>query len=208
MIGVVGRGMLHRDIAVHVIAGATCFICSRVGVGTNEWDPRLVWGGQVRGRMCQMWQCWRSAVVPWQPWRCTDSWPVGWAWTSFDEQSLQWALDVCHSLRVCMSIPEPGETWEEMILDEGAYFDNSQVRVPHLWWKWLWHPKVLWAYSCLVSWSWTSSKHSEVVVNKEGVWLKLLTLVDSCCLSMFLVAQAVAMYTVFESARQSPLLRI
>ena len=42
MILVVGRGMLHRGIAVHVIAAATCVIGSRVGVGTNEWDLRLV----------------------------------------------------------------------------------------------------------------------------------------------------------------------
>ena len=63
--------------------------------------------------------------------------------------------------------------------------------------------KVVWVYSCLVPWSWTSSKHSEVVVNKEGIWLKLLTPVDSCCLSMLLVARAIATYVhiVFDSAR-------
>ena len=50
----------------------------------------------------------------------------------FDKRVLQWVLDVYHGLRVCVSMPEPGETWEERILDEGAYCDASQVHVPRL----------------------------------------------------------------------------
>ena len=41
-------------------------------------------------------------------------------------------LSTCHGLRVCVSIPEPGETWEERIFDDGAYCDASQVCVPRL----------------------------------------------------------------------------
>ena len=37
-----------------------------------------------------------------------------------------------HGFRVFMSMPEPGERWEERVLDEGAYCDASQVRVPCL----------------------------------------------------------------------------
>ena len=151
--------------------------------------------------MCWMWQCWRSVVVLWQPWRCTDSWSVGWAQSAFDKQSLQWALDACHGLRICVSMPEPGETWEERILDDGAYCDASKVRLPRLWRKQV-CPKVVWAYSRLIPWSWTSSKHSGVVVNKEGIQLKLLTLIDICCLLVLLVARSVATYAVFDSACQ------
>ena len=50
----------------------------------------------------------------------------------FDEQGLQWALDVCHGLRVCVSMPEPVEIWEKRILDEGAHNDASQVCVSRL----------------------------------------------------------------------------
>ena len=121
----------------------------------------------------------------------TAAWSVGLARSAFDEQSFQWALNACHGLRVCVSMPEPGETWEERIHDEGAYCEASQVRVPRVWRKRL-HPKVVWAYSHLVPWSWTSSKHSRVVVNKEGVRLKLLTPVDSCCPSVLLIARSVA----------------
>ena len=130
----------------------------------------------------------------------TAGWSVGWAQSAFNEQSLQWALDACHSLHVCVSMPEPREMWEERILGDGAYC-HSQVRVPRLWRKQV-CPKVVWAYSRLVPWSWTSSKHSGVVVNKEGVRLKLLALVDIGYPSVLLVARSVATYAVFDSAHQ------
>ena len=41
----------------------------------------------------------------------------------FNEGYLQWALDMCRSLRVCMSMPEPGEVWEQRILNEGSMCD-------------------------------------------------------------------------------------
>ena len=39
VVGVVACGMLRRSVLVIVV---TCVVDSRVGVGTNEWDPRLV----------------------------------------------------------------------------------------------------------------------------------------------------------------------
>ena len=40
VVGVVAHGMLRRTVLV--IVAVTCVIGSRIGVGMNEWDPRLV----------------------------------------------------------------------------------------------------------------------------------------------------------------------